>query len=147
MKRLILISMMLLAGTVSIAKAQCVVPPGFVCITQAAANETATRLAELIETRKALAEALKERALTDVERATSQRLTDRLNQIIALGDQISERQNKVIEQLYQAVEKALDLVTKLEEKINKPKGFWDKFLDVLETAAKIALGIIIGSAL
>ena len=148
MKKVLILVCLMVCGLVGTARSQTVdCPSGFVCLPQAVANDTASKLAELVEARKTIAEFLKERGLVDVERATHARLVERLEKVIELDAQISARKDKLIEQLYQAVEKSLDLVTKLTDRLMKPKSGWDKFVDALTTIGKIAIGIIIGGAL
>lgn len=122
-------------------------PAGTVCITQEAANRTAAAIAELIEARKSIAEFLKERALTDIERTSAARLQAALNAVITTGEKISSMKDQMIELQQKTILLQNNLILKMEAEILKPKSGWQKFLDYVKIATSIVFGIYVGRRL
>lgn len=148
MKRIVLLLVLIGAGWIgSVAQDVACPPPFVICLTQEKANETAARLAELIEARKVITEYIKKDALTAAERDAAQLYVKRLNDLIELDDKVFVLYHKAIEQAHKILDMQSALIEKLIARLDRPKSGWQKFLSALEKVADIALGIVLGRAL
>lgn len=145
----IVLMLLVLAGAYGVSaqeSAPCPAPY-VICLTQDKANETASKLRELIEARNVIAEYVKKDALTSAERDAANALVKRMNEMIALDDRMMSVYERALQQAEKIIEMQTALIEKLTARLNKPKSSWDKFLDALKTVANIAVGIVIGRGL
>jgi hypothetical protein len=145
MKIFLIIVILLFAG-LSI-NAQCTTQAGYVCITQAAANDIAKNLDELKAARDVIAKFTAERSATDAERQAATVLLKAANDALdTLAKGIADRE-KLIDLQAKTLQLYADLVEKMTAKLNAPKSAWAKFVEAVEKIAILALGISIGRGL
>ncbi len=131
------------------AKAQtvCVVPLGFVCLTQTDADKISADLAELKASRPVIAAFKAERDATAAQIAS---LNNLVKQQDALADSL-RRQIVDMTTVHDLAMKTLaayaDLTDKLVAKLNAPKSAFAKFAQALKEIALIATGLAIGTHL
>jgi len=146
-RRIILCVALIVFGT-WISNAQTIpCPAGFICLSQEKANETASRLKELIEARDVIAKFTLERGLAIAERDAANALVKRINEMIALDDRMMLTYEKAMTQMQKIMDMQTALIEKLITRLDKPKSPWKQFLDALKTVAAIVVGISIGRGL
>ncbi len=126
------------------AKSQCVVPPGFVCITQSNADQISKDLKELKDSRVVI-------AAFQLERTTTANQITALNNLVTSKDALETALRQQIVDMTTVHELAMktltayaELVDKMAKEINKPQSAWSKFGRTLEKIAILAAGIYIG---
>ena len=142
-KALLLIAALYVLFAIS-AAAQCTTQPGYVCITQDAANDMAAKLDELKASRDVIAKFQAERTATDAERQAATVLLKAANDALdTLSKGIADRE-KLIDLQQKTLTLYADLVQKLTDKLNKPKSAFSKFMTALKEIALLAAGIALG---
>ncbi len=141
--KLLICTLLIFSGFV-VVKSQCVVPPGFVCVTQSDADRTKKDLNELLVDRDTITKQGLALAATDTERAAWLSFKAASDSTIAtLQKGIVDREAVITLQ-----EKALalyeDLVEKLTAKLTAPKSSFQKFMSALRDIALVAAGVTLG---
>lgn len=125
------------------AYSQCVVPPGFVCLTQAQADKASTLADKYTALKDAFDAATKQIATMQISSDTKDALIGKLREVIAISDQKDAAQAKY-NALRDAIDKLRDDYEKqLEKKAANNKSFLQKLLLKLQVAYYILSGIAI----
>lgn len=127
--------------------AQCVVPAGFVCITQEAANRISADLAELKESRTVIEAFKAERNLNATQQKAADALIASLNNLVAVQTKVITDYDGVLKSMQKVYEAQAILIEKLTTALNKKPSKWSQFLAVLKRVGDIALGIAVGKLL
>lgn len=140
MKKIILFfGMMLLVG-LSVRAQTVEVPQTFV--------DDATKAFDLVvEQKKVIENCLTERKLTDAERDSMRVLIKGFDELIKVKDQISDAKDRIIALYERVIVMYQGLVEKLEQKLLKPKSFFQKFLQAVKETLLLVGGIVIGRGL
>lgn len=144
MKKLLFILILFLAPVVY---GQCTASPGWQCVPQSVMDRTAKALDEIPPLRDLVAKQAKQLGLKDDEvKALNASISAWSAAFTSQGDLV-KAQNVMIEALQKLTNAALDLAQKLQDKINKPKSGFARFVEILEKIALIAVGVSIGRGL
>jgi hypothetical protein len=144
MKKVILIIAFLLCGSCNYAYGQCTTQPGFVCITQAAANDMSAKLDELKADRDVIAKFMVERATNAAELAAANKVIDSWKALDVTNSTIIQKYEAVNAMYEHVIKMQSDLIDKLTNKINAPKSAWQKFLTAAKEVLILAAGITLG---
>lgn len=101
----------------------------------------------IVAQREALAKYAAERTLTIAERDAANGLVKSMDELILIKDRQVAAQEKLNQIYAQMIEIQGKIITQLENRLNRPKGFYQKFLDNLKVVIEIAVGIAIGRGL
>lgn len=124
--------------------AQCVVPSGFVCITQDAANKISADLAELKESRTVIEAFKTERILNATQQKAADALIASLNNLVTVQTKVITDYDGVLKSMQKVYEAQAVLIEKLTTALNKPKSKWQQFVAIITRIGDIALGIAVG---
>lgn len=124
-----------------IEPAKCIlVDPSFIA-------DSAKAFTEVTALRDAVQKFLVERAKTDAEKEGAKILITSLNDAIAVRDKIHDANLQLITIYDKIIKIQNDIIDKLTNQLNKPKGFFSKLLNKIKEVALLATGIILGRGL
>lgn len=145
MKKLILFSILFLSAPVY---SQCVERAGDPCIpvNQSFIDDSTKAFTLLAAKSDTIEKLLTERNASGASLDALKLVNAALHEVLALKDKKDEINAKMLI-LYEKVIAMQDaLIDKMEKRLNKGKGFWDKVLNVIKQVAYIAAGIALGRA-
>lgn len=125
------------------AYSQCVVPPGFVCLTQAQADKASTLVDKYTALQEALDASKRSIAALAVSNSTKDALIAKFKEIILIDDQTAAAKDKLLAIRDQIDAIKDDLIKNLEKKIANNKSFLQKLLTKLQIAYYILAGVAI----
>lgn len=112
--------------------AQCVVPPGFVCLTQAQADKASTLVDKYTVLKDAFDAATKQIAAMQISSDTKDALIAKLREVIAISDQKDAAQAKY-NALRDAIDKLKDdLIAQQQKQLAKKSSGFSKFLKAVQ---------------
>ena len=101
----------------------------------------------VIEQRDALEKFKIERAKNEIERQSAQSLIDGLNSLITIKDRTIATYADIVKFQQKIIEFQNEIITRLQQAINKPKSGFSKFLRILKEVSILVSGILIGRGL
>ena len=145
--RIILILLAVLLIGANLADAQCTTQIGYICVSQAQANDTAAKLDELKAARDVIAKFMIERATNAAELAAAKQVIEGWKAIDATNTSIQQKYVAVMSMYEKVIQLQADLIEKLTAKINAPRSAWSKFLTAVKEVLLVAAGIGIARGL
>lgn len=122
-------------------------PTPQVVVSQTFVDDATKAFTEVVVLRDTVNKFMVERAKTDAEREGAKILIASLNEAIAVRDKIHDANLQLIAIYDKIIKIQNDIIDKLSNQLNKPKGFFSKLLDKIKEVALLATGIILGRGL
>lgn len=144
MKRLFLITAVMLFLGVSVRSQAVDCPAGIVCVPQEQFNTLMQRLDELVATKDAVAALLKERGASEAAINSALKTIEGWKELDAINNTIILKQKDVVALYEKVIGMYERVVDNLEKRLNKPKSAWSKFVGMLKTLATLLSGIALG---
>ncbi len=118
-----------------------------VTVTQGYVDRATQAFNEVVALRDAVAKCGEQAKLSAAERQAVTLTLATLNDAIKVRDQLNSAQDRLILMYDKIIKLQDDLINKLVNQLNKPRSFFQKFLDQLKNIALIAVGVTLGRGL
>lgn len=129
------------------ANAQCTTQPGFVCISQEAANRAASVVEKYNAALAVIAAFEVERGANATKDAAKDALIAKLREIGEVDNLIHAKEAEMRKLYEQVIAMYQGVVEKLEKRLNAGKSGFAKFMDAVKTIGYILSGIALGRGL
>ncbi len=118
-----------------------------VCISAESANKCASAVAELLEARTVISEFTVERTTSIAERQAAAKVIEGLNSLLTIKDRQIASYEQINALYRQTIELQSQIITRLEDRLNKPKSAFQKLVGLLRDLSFVLAGISLGRIL
>ncbi len=118
-----------------------------ICVSQDAINKCASAATELLAARDAISQFTVERTTSLAERTAAAKVVEGLNNLLAIKDRQIAAYEQINLLFRQTIELQGQIITRLEDRLNKPKSAFQRLVSILRDLSFVLAGISLGRVL